>query len=61
MSYRLDWVFVKAGSAAAGVGLFQPRDPHNLSHFNEFGTVHLSDHNPITVELEQSSSSTGTK
>ena len=51
VAYRLDWLFVKAGPSR-GANLFLTHNPKTLQHFNEVGKDHLSDHHPITVDLE---------
>ena len=48
-TYRLDWLLVKAGSSHDPL---RPSNPKTLSHFNKLGNERLSDHHPISVELE---------
>ena len=51
MAYRLDWFFVKA-APPTGADLFRPHNPKTLQHFNEVGKEPLSDHHPITIDLD---------
>jgi hypothetical protein len=51
-TYKLDWLLVKE-SPASGVALHcRSRNPMTLRHFNEVGGMRLSDHHPITVDVE---------
>ena len=52
VAFRLDWLFVKAVPQSKGTELFRPQNPKTLRHFNELGKERLSDHHPITVDLE---------
>jgi endonuclease/exonuclease/phosphatase family metal-dependent hydrolase len=51
-TYKLDWILVKNGGASTIRGTCQPRNPKTLSHFNELGGIRLSDHHPMTVDME---------
>jgi endonuclease/exonuclease/phosphatase family metal-dependent hydrolase len=53
-TYRLDWLLVKPAPQRGGVSLFQPRNPKTLQRMNEVGRERLSDHHPITVDLDRS-------
>ncbi|HWR53361.1 MAG TPA: endonuclease/exonuclease/phosphatase family protein [Bryobacteraceae bacterium] len=51
-TYRLDWLLVKPAPQQGGAALFRPRNPRTLRAMNELGRERLSDHQPITVDLE---------
>jgi hypothetical protein len=52
VAYRLDWLFVKPVPQPDGGQLFRPENPKTLRHFNELGKERLSDHHPITLDLQ---------
>jgi hypothetical protein len=51
-TYKLDWLFVKNGPRSRSTVACQPRNPKTLRHFNEVGGMRLSDHHPLTVDIE---------
>jgi hypothetical protein len=51
-TYRLDWLLVKPAPQQGGAALFRPRNPKTLQRMNEFAPERLSDHHPITVDLD---------
>ena len=51
-TYKLDWLLVKESAASTTKVHCRPRNPMTLSGFNEAGDVRLSDHHPMTVDVE---------
>jgi hypothetical protein len=51
-TYKLDWLLVKEGPPSDAASHCQPRNPKTLRDFNEAGETRLSDHHPITVDLQ---------
>ncbi len=50
--YRLDWLFVKPSQGSARSLTFQPEMPQTLGDLNNALPEKLSDHAPITLELQ---------
>lgn len=51
-TYKLDWLLVKESASSTGTVQCRPRNPMTLSRFNNAGGRRLSDHHPITVDVE---------
>ena len=51
-TYKLDWLLVKTGTSLEDAVGCRPHNPKTLRHFNEVGHVRLSDHHPLTVDVE---------
>jgi hypothetical protein len=51
-TYKLDWLLVKESPASTATQHCRSRDPMTLRRFNEAGDMRLSDHHPITVDVE---------
>jgi len=51
-TYKLDGLPVKDSAASAVSVRCRPRHPLTLRHFNDAGDMRLSDHHPITVDVE---------
>jgi endonuclease/exonuclease/phosphatase family metal-dependent hydrolase len=56
-TYKLDWLLVKESPPSTRTDHCQPRNPMTLRRFNEIGDSPLSDHHPITVDVECAASS----
>lgn len=50
--YKLDWIFVKPSYATAGHADMHPENPRTLNTVNDLPLRSLSDHYPITVDLQ---------
>jgi hypothetical protein len=51
-TYRLDWLLVKPAPHENGASPFRPRNARTLRHMDELAVEPLSDHHPISLDLE---------
>lgn len=51
-TYKLDWLLVKESPDSTAAMQCKPRNPMTLRRFNEAGGMRLSDHHPITLDVE---------